>query len=81
MTTGDPKVSPSVKNVPSYFTKMTFPMAMNEVMTGRRVTKLEWDNPEIYVFLDSYLRIKLEDGIHDLIVSDGDMYGEDWVII
>ena len=61
---------------------LDFPDAMRAVAGGSKVTKLEWDNPEIVVWLDEHLRIKLADGIiHDLIVSDGDMIGEDWVIV
>lgn len=59
-----------------------FPDAMRSVVSGSKVTKLEWDNPEIVVWFDEHLKIKLADGtIHDLIVSDGDMLGEDWVIV
>jgi len=53
---------------------------MKYVIEGKKVTKLEWNDPEIVVYLDGRLRLKDKDGIHDLIVSDGDMLGLDWVI-
>jgi hypothetical protein len=54
---------------------------MQAVIDGHKVTKLEWGNPNIVVYLDGRLRIDLEDGTHDLLVSQGDMIGTDWVIV
>ena len=51
------------------------------VKDGQRVTRLEWNDPNIYVFLSGYLRIRLASGDHDLIVSTGDMLGTDWVVV
>ena len=60
-----------------------FPVAMCELLKGVNVTKLEWDNVNIYLTMDEEkLMIKLEDGLlHPLIVSTGDMSGEDWVCV
>ena len=61
---------------------MTFPEAMSAVLAGKKVTKLEWGNEKIYLFLDKTLNIMKEDGaINTLIVSDGDMLGMDWVTV
>ena len=80
----NPKVSPTPKSKPSKPAdgEMDFPGAMRAVIDGSTITKLEWENKEIVVYLESTLKIKLADGTtHDLIVSDGDMIGEDWVIV
>ena len=80
-----PKVSPTPKlksDRPVDSKEMDFPSAMRAVIDGAKITKLEWDNKEIVVWLESTLKIKLADGTtHDLIISDGDMIGEDWVIV
>ncbi len=80
--THSPQASP--KKAPKVDSKqmMDFPNAMRAAIEGKCVTRLEWDNPEIIVRLDNHLVIKLADEtIHDLIVSDGDMIGEDWIIV
>jgi len=59
---------------------MDFPDAIRAVIDGKRVTKLEWNDPNIVVYLDGHLKITLEGSARDLIVSDGDMLGKDWVI-
>lgn len=59
---------------------MDFPEAIQEVINGRKVTKLEWDDPTIYVYLTGgFLSIRKEDGLHRLLLSDGDLLGTDWV--
>lgn len=73
---------------------MDFADAMREVAKDKKVTKEEWGNPDIYVALffmkqinpdtpdGRYLCIRKADGtVHTLVVSDGDMLGEDWTVI
>jgi hypothetical protein len=62
---------------------MNFSSAIREIIVGKKLTKLEWNNKDIYIFLkDAQLKIKLGDGsIVSLIVSEGDMVGSDWVVI
>jgi len=55
--------------------------ALKAVSLGKRVTKLEWENPNIYILMNKeHLQIMLED-YHDLIVSSADMDGEDWEVL
>ena len=58
----------------------TFPEAMQRVIDGARLTRVEWDNPKVCVFLvDGLLKIRFADGsLKALIVSDGDMQATDW---
>ena len=77
-----PQVSPKINPTNYPEQTMDFPNAIRAVTDGAKVTKLEWDNPDVIVWLEGRLKIKLADNtIHDLIVTDGDMIGEDWVII
>lgn len=57
--------------------------AMKIVAEGRKVTKLEWANPEIYgVMSEGKLCIHLVDGqLHPWILSDSDMAGDDFVVV
>lgn len=60
---------------------MTFTEAIEEIINGKVVTKLEWENKEIFCLLKSgLLTIHNEKGFHSWIVSEEDMAGTDWVI-
>lgn len=61
---------------------LTFPDAMVALIDGERLTRIEWDDRDTYIFLDARLRIhKSADGLsYDLIVSDGDARATDWVV-
>jgi len=65
-----------------YEKKMDFPTALKEVIEGKKITKIDWDNRNINVFLkDDLLTIAREDGtLNQLIISREDIIGEDWVI-
>jgi hypothetical protein len=57
--------------------------ALRQVRDGRRITKLEWDDPACFLqMLNGHLMIYKPSTAkyHDLIVSDGDMFGEDWIV-
>ena len=61
---------------------MTFPEAMKQIIQGEKVTKLEWNDPETYLILTTHLYLHKSAGTeHPLIVSDGDMLGEDWIVV
>jgi hypothetical protein len=62
--------------------EMTFGEAMTAVARGDKVTRLEWENPSVYLYLDTWLLIMKEDGKgYTLKVTDGDMLALDWVIV
>lgn len=62
---------------------MDFPAAMKEVINGKKVTKSEWNDSSIVVFLNNgMLCIKYGDKQPStLSVSEGDMVGEDWMVV
>jgi len=61
---------------------MDFPDAIRLVIAGSRITKLEWDNPEIYgVLKDGFLIIHNKTGDHRWTVSEADLIGLDWVLV
>lgn len=62
--------------------QMNFPAALQEVIDGKRVTRLEWNDPNIYVLLwNGYLSIKNYTGYHRLLVGDGDLFSDDWIVV
>jgi hypothetical protein len=65
---------------------MTFPDALKAVISGKKVTKLEWERVNEYLVLkDGFLMIHhhadKDDVFHRLMVSEGDLVGKDWMII
>ena len=64
---------------------MDFPEALRAVMQGACITKLEWNNPQIYGVLDINRELlmihKDDDKFYTWTISFGDMYGEDWISI
>jgi len=61
---------------------MDFPAAIKAVLAGNRVTRREWGDHEAFgLRRDGFLMIKLKDGYHQWIVSDGDMLGMDWEVV
>ena len=62
---------------------MTFPDAMRKVIEGKKVHKLEWKDKNYYAFLNGqFLSIHKSDGVnYKWIVSDGDLNGDDYVVV
>lgn len=63
---------------------MDFYDALRLVGAGKKITRLSWGNPEIWLELfDGFLMIigtEPDDLYHPLNVSVGDMAGLDWVV-
>ena len=79
-----PAVSEEIKEAELIPVGVPFPEAMREVLEGKKVTRVEWDDTEAYVYLkDGFLMIKKTDDKKDYqwIVSESDMKAEDWIII
>jgi len=61
---------------------MDFPDAIRQVIDGKRITKLEWkDAEEFGVLLDGKLKIHRHGKFFDWLINDGDLTGEDWIVI
>ena len=64
--------------------KLTFPQAMEKIIQGFKVHKLEWKNKEWYACKEGgWLKIHKPPlgTVHQWLVSDGDLLGEDYVVI
>jgi len=63
-------------------TLMDFPTAIVALTNGAHITKLEWKDRESYGMLrDSFLMLHRDGQWHRWIVNDGDLLGQDWVVL
>jgi hypothetical protein len=63
--------------------ELDFLEALTQVMTGKSITKLEWGNRNIFgVLRDTHLMLhKGDNRYYDWIITDGDLYGKDYIIL
>lgn len=67
------KESPDTKRV-----LYSFPEAIGMVMEGYRMTRLEWRDEDIYMFINAgRLQIHWNE-VHDFLIRDVDMFSDDW---
>jgi len=62
---------------------LTFDQAMTEMLQGNSVTKKEWNDKEVHGLMRyGRLTIHKADGkYYDWILTDGDLYGEDYHVL
>lgn len=63
---------------------LSFGQAMDEIVQGHRVTRVEWNRNDHFCFLDEkteLLMIHRDGKDHQWLISKGDMYGDDWVTV
>lgn len=62
---------------------MDFPDAIRQVILGKRITRLEWPNKEVFGFLNgNMLSLHKQDGKnYQWLVSDGDLLADDWIVL
>lgn len=75
--------SPSIQKPIDAEPTLTFSEAIEEATVGKKIHKLEWKDRGYYGFLDgTTLRLHHPDNtIHDWIISEGDLTGDDWIVI
>lgn len=64
-------------------TLMTFPEAIKEIIKGKRISKVDWNDTAYFgVLKDDRLKLhkpnEADDILHDWILSTGDLTGEDF---
>ena len=77
--------SPSPKVLPKGKEKeqMTFLDALAHAIKGSKIHKMEWASKDFYAHRsNSMLMLHKPDGKdYQWIISDGDMFGEDWIVL
>ena len=63
--------------------QMDFYKALALIVKGEKMYRLEWAGKNEYIFMDgAYLKLHKKDGtVHNLIVTDGDILGTDWIAL
>lgn len=71
--------SPAPKKKPK---QLDFFDALKEIKKGNKITRLGWENKEIYGFMkDELLLLHQKDGDHTWVINAGDMAGLDWIVL
>ncbi len=61
---------------------MSFPKAMEEIIEGKAITKLEWNNENIYGILrNGFLILHKDNKDGQWVISEGDLMGKDYIVI
>lgn len=60
---------------------MSFLAAMQEIINGQKVTRMSWSNGDYCLLKDGWLTIFTKGAFHTWSISDGDMEGQDWIIV
>ena len=61
---------------------MSFGEALIKATEGERFTKIEWEDTNVYGFIrEGVLHLHKEDGDHKWIINDGDILGNDYILI
>ena len=80
----DGQVFPTLTPMPKVAGKamtMDFPDAIGEIMNGNKVTRLLWENSDHCLLKDGWLTIFTKGKYHKWLVNDGDLEGQDWIIM
>ena len=61
---------------------LSFPDAIKLLMVGNKIRREEWSDTDEYCLLkDNFLMIHKNGKFHTWVVSEGDLFAMDWVII
>lgn len=63
--------------------EIDFSLAIKELTAGKKITKLEWKNKNIYCLLkDGIAMLHKEDGqFYQWTLNEGDLTGTDWIVL
>lgn len=63
--------------------EMKFTEIIEHLLTGKKITKLEWKDKNYYAILDHFiLKLHKPDGkLYNWAISEGDIIGTDYIII
>ena len=75
--------SPTVVEKKKESLTLDFPDAIREVMDGKKIFKLDWKEKEFYgVLRNGQLVLHKADGkFYQWIISEGDLFGTDWIVL
>ena len=74
----DVDLTPAPKSQPM---TMSFFDALKAIHEGKKVTRISWANSDYCLLKDGWLTIYVRNEFHTWSINDGDMDGEDWIIV
>lgn len=77
----DMTLTPTIINEDSKPQTMDFYDALKRISEGKSVTRISWANKDYCFMKDGWLTIFTKNSFHTWSVNDGDMEGQDWVIV
>lgn len=60
---------------------MSFVDAIKKVTEGSQVTRVSWAGTDYCLLKDGWLQIYTNGNFHTWLISDGDIEGQDWIIL
>lgn len=61
---------------------LTFPQALNQLIDEKKITRVEWNDPQEYGILhDKFLCIHTKGKLHSWLVSESDLLAIDWMVV
>ena len=60
---------------------MDFPDAMRQVMFGKKVSRVSWENNDYGFLKDGWLTLWRNKKFSTWLISDGDFDGSDWIVL
>jgi hypothetical protein len=60
---------------------MSFPDAMKKVLDGRKIRRESWSGDDYCLLKDGWITIYTNGDFHVWKINDGDMEGQDWVLV
>lgn len=61
---------------------MSFPDAIRQIINGKKVRRISWEIESDHGLLkDGWLTIHTKGSFHTWLVSDGDLEGNDWIVV
>lgn len=60
---------------------MSFPDAMKEIINGNKVRRMSWTGEDHGLLKDGWLTIFTKGQFHTWLINDGDMEGQDYIVI
>lgn len=60
---------------------MDFPDAIKEIINGKKVKRISWPDEDQGLLKDGWLTIFTRGAFHTWSVNDGDLEGQDWIVI
>ena len=74
-------LTPIASRKPGESLTMSFPDAMKKIIEGKKVARVSWGNND-FCFLDNEWLVVVRNGkSFSWKINDGDMFGEDWVLV